>query len=213
MATSYAFGRHRRATHVAFRFTRRRASGGTNAAGDHWQGRWPHHRPTHHVQLDTPLENFWTMVNSITGHHMTEQNAWRAMRQPNILYFFSDQQRWDTCGCYGSRGHHTNLDRMAAEGVRFEHAYTCQPSAGRRAHVCRRANTPRKSVATRTQNAAGRRADDRAHSGGSGLRGGLSGKWHLASTGPLEGPDDFRTRPVRQNGVAATATSGWQPTS
>jgi uroporphyrinogen decarboxylase len=23
--------------------------------------------PTHHVQLDTPLENFWTMVNTITG--------------------------------------------------------------------------------------------------------------------------------------------------
>jgi uroporphyrinogen-III decarboxylase len=22
--------------------------------------------PTHHVQLDTPLENFWAMVNSIT---------------------------------------------------------------------------------------------------------------------------------------------------
>jgi uroporphyrinogen decarboxylase len=23
--------------------------------------------PTHHVQLDTPLENFWTMVNTVTG--------------------------------------------------------------------------------------------------------------------------------------------------
>jgi uroporphyrinogen-III decarboxylase len=23
--------------------------------------------PTHHVQLDTPLENFWAMVNSIGG--------------------------------------------------------------------------------------------------------------------------------------------------
>jgi uroporphyrinogen-III decarboxylase len=23
--------------------------------------------PTHHVQLDTPLENFWAMVNTITG--------------------------------------------------------------------------------------------------------------------------------------------------
>ena len=22
--------------------------------------------PTHHVQLDTPLENFWAMVNTIT---------------------------------------------------------------------------------------------------------------------------------------------------
>jgi uroporphyrinogen-III decarboxylase len=23
--------------------------------------------PTHHVQLDTPLDNFWAMVNTITG--------------------------------------------------------------------------------------------------------------------------------------------------
>ena len=23
--------------------------------------------PTHHVQLDTPLENFWAMVHAITG--------------------------------------------------------------------------------------------------------------------------------------------------
>ena len=21
--------------------------------------------------------------------------------KPNILFFFADQQRWDTCGCYG----------------------------------------------------------------------------------------------------------------
>ena len=23
--------------------------------------------PTHHVQLDTPLENFWAMVEAVTG--------------------------------------------------------------------------------------------------------------------------------------------------
>jgi uroporphyrinogen-III decarboxylase len=24
--------------------------------------------PTHHVQLDTPLENFWAMVEAVTGN-------------------------------------------------------------------------------------------------------------------------------------------------
>jgi len=50
---------------------------------------------------------------------------------PNVVFFFSDQQRWDTCGCYGQQLDVTpNLDRMAAEGVRFEHAFTCQPVCG-----------------------------------------------------------------------------------
>lgn len=50
---------------------------------------------------------------------------------PNILFIFSDQQRWDTCGCYGQPLDITpNLDRMASEGVRFENAFTCQPVCG-----------------------------------------------------------------------------------
>jgi len=51
--------------------------------------------------------------------------------KPNILFFFSDQQRWDTLGCYGQEMNTTpNLDRMAAEGVRFEHAFSPQPACG-----------------------------------------------------------------------------------
>ena len=54
-----------------------------------------------------------------------------AQGHPNIILFFTDQQRWDTCGRYGQRLPATpHLDRLAAEGVRFEHAYTCQPVCG-----------------------------------------------------------------------------------
>ncbi len=53
------------------------------------------------------------------------------MGKPNILFLFSDQQRWDTLGCYEQALPTTpNLDRMASEGVRFEHAFTCQPVCG-----------------------------------------------------------------------------------
>ena len=49
-------------------------------------------------------------------------------RPPNILVFFTDQQRWDTLGCYGNpMGLTPHLDRMAAEGVRFVNAFTPQP--------------------------------------------------------------------------------------
>ena len=47
---------------------------------------------------------------------------------PNVLVFLTDQQRWDTLGAYGNpMGLTPNLDRMAAEGTRFENAFTPQP--------------------------------------------------------------------------------------
>lgn len=50
---------------------------------------------------------------------------------PNILFILSDQQRWDTLGCYGQKLQLTpHLDQMAIEGVRFEHAFTPQPVCG-----------------------------------------------------------------------------------
>jgi len=48
--------------------------------------------------------------------------------RPNVLVVFSDQQRWDTVGAYGSPLDLTpNLDRAAADGTVFEHAISPQP--------------------------------------------------------------------------------------
>jgi len=53
------------------------------------------------------------------------------MKKPNIIFYFSDQQRWDTMGCYGQKLEVTpNLDKLAGEGVRFDNAFTCQPVCG-----------------------------------------------------------------------------------
>ena len=53
------------------------------------------------------------------------------MERPNIIVYFSDQQRWDTLGCYGQHLNVTpNLDSLAKEGVIFENAFTCQPVCG-----------------------------------------------------------------------------------
>lgn len=53
--------------------------------------------------------------------------------KPNILWICTDQQRWDTLGAYGNPLVRTpNLDRLAREGVLFQHAYcqnpVCTPS-------------------------------------------------------------------------------------
>ena len=50
------------------------------------------------------------------------------MKRPNILWICSDQQRWDTLGCYGNRFVSTpNLDRLAEQGTLFDYAYSQSP--------------------------------------------------------------------------------------
>ena len=51
------------------------------------------------------------------------------MKKPNVLLIMTDQQRWDTLGCYGNEVMETpNLDYLAANGTVFENGYTCTPS-------------------------------------------------------------------------------------
>lgn len=67
------------------------------------------------------------------------------MKRPNIIFYFSDQQRADTAGCYGQRLPVTpNLDAVAEEGTVFENAFTASPSAGRCAPACKAAYTQRR---------------------------------------------------------------------
>ena len=56
-----------------------------------------------------------------------------AADQPNILLIMTDQQRWDTLGCYNAPVCRTpNIDKLANRGVRFSTAYTptspCSPA-------------------------------------------------------------------------------------
>lgn len=44
----------------------------------------------------------------------------------NIVFYFSDQQRWDTV----NEGVTPNLMKLADEGVLFENSFTCQPVCG-----------------------------------------------------------------------------------
>ena len=115
--------------------------------------------------------------------------------KPNILFFFTDQQRWDTCGCDGQPlGITPNLDRMAAEGVRFENAITCQPVCGP-ARSCIQTG----KYATETgcfRNAIALPLDEKTiahYLSEAGYEVGYIGKWHLASTPPEV---DYQTRAV-----------------
>ncbi len=51
------------------------------------------------------------------------------MQKPNVLLIMTDQQRWDTLGCYGNTVIETpNLDWLASMGIVFTAAYTSTPS-------------------------------------------------------------------------------------
>ncbi|NOZ27521.1 MAG: sulfatase-like hydrolase/transferase [Chloroflexi bacterium] len=51
--------------------------------------------------------------------------------RPNVIVFFTDQQRWDTTGVHGNPLDLTpNFDRMAREGTHVYHSFTCQPVCG-----------------------------------------------------------------------------------
>ena len=49
-------------------------------------------------------------------------------RRPNFIFFMTDQQRYDSLGCYGVTGVHTpNLDRLAREGLLYRRCYVNNP--------------------------------------------------------------------------------------
>ncbi len=48
-----------------------------------------------------------------------------------IIFLMTDTTRCDMLGCYGNETMHTpHLDRLAAEGLRYTNAYSCQPVCG-----------------------------------------------------------------------------------
>ncbi|MBP2000634.1 arylsulfatase A-like enzyme [Paenibacillus shirakamiensis] len=52
-------------------------------------------------------------------------------QKPNIIVFFTDQQRWDTTGVHGNpMGLTPNFDRLATYGTHIDYSFTCQPVCG-----------------------------------------------------------------------------------
>lgn len=111
------------------------------------------------------------------------------MDRPNILWICTDQQRWDTLGCYGNTFVRTPvLDGLAERSLVFDHCYSqspvCTPSrasflTGRypRTTRCRQNGQdmpPGEILVTRLLADAGYKC-------------GLAGKLHIAATNPAIG--------------------------
>ncbi len=114
--------------------------------------------------------------------------------QPNILWICTDQQRWDTLGCYGNTFVTTpNLDKLAANGMVFDNAFSqspiCTPS---RASFL----TGRYPRTTRDRQNGQNIPDDEVLVtkllADAGYTCGLSGKLHLSTCHPKYCPDTER---------------------
>ena len=58
------------------------------------------------------------------------------MARPNILWICSDQQRFDTLGCYGNEFVKTpHIDSLAESGLLFENAFCQHPLCTRAARA------------------------------------------------------------------------------
>ncbi|MHC4440194.1 MAG: sulfatase family protein [Planctomycetota bacterium] len=70
----------------------------------------------------------------LAAGRLSALGADRQQKRPNILLITADDMNWDAPGCFGGKTPDItpNIDRLAAEGVRFEHAHitiaVCQPS-------------------------------------------------------------------------------------
>lgn len=107
--------------------------------------------------------------------------------RPNVIVFFTDQQRWDTSGLHGNPlDLMPNFDRIAQRGTHVRYSFTCQPVCGPARSClqtgmyatttgCFRNGIP---LPTESKTLAHYFKD-------SGYQTGYIGKWHLATEEPV----------------------------
>lgn len=110
--------------------------------------------------------------------------------RPNVVVFFTDQQRWDTTGIHGNPLDLTpNYDRLARQGTDVHYASTCQPVCGP-ARSC--LQTGRYATTTGCfRNGIPLPATEKTlahHFREAGYATGYIGKWHLADEEPVPEP-------------------------
>ncbi len=107
--------------------------------------------------------------------------------KPNVIVFFTDQQRWDTTGIHGNPlGLTPNFDQMAQEGTHLYHTFTSQPVCGparaslQSGQYATEIGCYRNAIPYPTQ---GKTLADHFKEGG--YYTGYIGKWHLAAEEPV----------------------------
>lgn len=106
---------------------------------------------------------------------------------PNVIVFFTDQQRWDTSSLYGNPLDLTpNYDRMAQRGTHCSHAFTPQPLCAPARSILQTGLYATTTGCYRNRIPLPKEAKTLAHHfREAGYHTGYIGKWHLGSADPV----------------------------
>jgi arylsulfatase A-like enzyme len=125
-------------------------------------------------------------------------------RQPNVILFFTDQQRHDSTGLHGNPlGLTPHFDRLARAGTHVAHAFTCQPVCGP-ARACLQTGTYATTNGS-WRNGIGLNPDRQRFPtlatcfNNAGYRTGYIGKWHLAGKDGLADQQAGERGPVLES--------------
>ncbi|MBN1936186.1 MAG: sulfatase-like hydrolase/transferase [Anaerolineae bacterium] len=113
--------------------------------------------------------------------------------RPNVVVFFTDQQRWDTAGVHGNPlGLTPHFDRIAQRGTHLYNTCTCQPVCGPARASLQTGLYATNTTVWRNGLALPEEMPTLAdHFNAAGYHTGYIGKWHLAHGDPV---------PARQQG-------------
>ncbi|MFV0268571.1 MAG: sulfatase-like hydrolase/transferase, partial [Draconibacterium sp.] len=121
----------------------------------------------------------------VVGCSVPEKNV---DERPNILLVMVDDMGYSDLGCYGGEIQTPNIDRLAEEGVRFTQMHNCARCCPTRASLLTGQYPQVAGINGMGVNLAMNTATIAEVLKENGYRTGMTGKWHLSQTKPVDDP-------------------------
>jgi len=112
------------------------------------------------------------------------------VQKPNIIIIMADDMGYSDLGCYGSEIKTPNLDKLAATGVRFTQFYNCARCCPTRASLLTGQYPQSVGIRGMGVNLNMNAATIAEVLRSVGYHTGMTGKWHLSLTKPLENKEE-----------------------